>query len=278
MGFIAVGLGPSDQQALRKIEPKAISQLRLAAQRIRSGKCKTQSKKWFGDKSVAWMSTLARNLDKMASIINNKPIEIVGTNLKRRQVGTLAAAQQPRQGWKTYTHMTKAQGQNFKIRLDIGWNNKPLFSPPNVSVDSKYLTMVHEVTHLVLNTDDVEPKPYGYQNCVNKAKASAAKAKKNADNWAYFMDNFEKVEIMTHQEWMQATKRGVLTPRSTHLKKIDTALQNYGTTKSQTALKALREAINAWIASKGQGWRTSTRNRDGIVERLVDEVEDAAKS
>lgn len=276
MGFIAVGLGPSDQQALRKIEPKAISQLRLAAQRIRSGKCKTQSKKWFGDKSAAWMSTLAKNLNKMASIINTKPIEIVGTDLKRRKVGTLAAAQRPRQGWGTYTHMTRAQGQNFKIRLDIGWNNKPLFSPPNTSVDSKYLTMVHEVTHLVLDTDDVEPRPYGYQNCVNKAKTSPVKAKKNADNWAYFMDNFDKIEIMTYQEWMQATKRGVLTPRSAHLKKIDTALRNYGTMRNQTALKTLREAINAWIASKGQGWRTSTRNRGGIVERLVDEVEDAA--
>jgi hypothetical protein len=275
MGFISVGLGPNDQHALRIIEPKAVSQLRLAANRINIGKCRPQSRKWFGDSSSAWMGTLAQHLNKMASIINTKPIEVVGTNWKKRDEGTLAAAQRPKEGWKTYTHMTKAQGQNFRIRLDIAWNAKPLFSPTGQSVDSKYLTMVHEVTHLVLNTDDVGPNPYGYQNCVNKALSSPANAKKNADNWAYFMDNLEVTAIMPYQEWMNATKRGILTPRSSLLKKIDAALKKFDDTKTHTAAEELQKALKAWIKDKGAGWKNSTRNRSGIVERLMDEVEDA---
>jgi hypothetical protein len=275
MGFIAVGLGPGDQHALRIIEPKAISQLRLAANRINSGKCKPQSRKWFGDSSNAWMDTLAKSLNKMASIINTKPIEVVGTNWKSRKERTTAAAQQPQQGWNIYTHMTRAQGQDFRIRLDIAWNARPVFRPTGQSVDSKFLTMVHEVTHLVLNTDDVSPKPYGYQNCVSKALDSPAGAKKNASNWAYFVDNFEVTTIMPYKEWMDATKRGALTPRGNLLKQIDAALKKYDDTQTHAAAEELQKALKAWIKDKGAGWKNSTRNRGGIVERLLDEVEDA---
>jgi len=85
--------------------------------------------------------------------------------------------------------MTKAQGQGFDIRLDVAWNRSPLFRPRGAPGGSKFHTVVHELTHLVLNTDDVEP-PYGVQNCLLKA-GTPMNAKRNADNWAFFIDEFK---------------------------------------------------------------------------------------
>ena len=188
MGFVAVGLGPGDQQNIRTLEPEIIRTLREASNKVRRGQGGAESQKWFGDQSQAWMSSLGRDLDKLASILNTKRIEVHGVNWKERSKNTTAAAWQPAQGWDRYTDMTKAQGQGFKIELDTAWNPRPLFRPGNTPGVSKFHTMVHELTHLVLGTDDVAPA-YGVVNCLNKA-STPARAKKNADNWAFFVDDF----------------------------------------------------------------------------------------
>lgn len=189
MGLIAVGMGPSDQQTLRTLEPEVVRTLRKTAIHIQKGQGKTESLLWFGDDSDVWMKTLSHNLDKMASITNCKPIEVVGTNWKARSKNTSAAAKQPTGGWAKYTKMSGAQNRNFRIRLDIAWNAKPLYRPSNTPGLSKFHTIVHELTHLVLNTDDVSPA-YGEINCKNKATNNPNNAKRNADNWAFFVDDF----------------------------------------------------------------------------------------
>jgi hypothetical protein len=80
------------------------------------------------------------------------------------------------------------------------------------------------------------------------------------------------VTIMSYDTWMSETKRGILTPRSTELKAIDTALQNYTNGRNRVKLQALRRALDAWIAAKGAGWRISARNRNGTVETLNTQV------
>jgi hypothetical protein len=91
---------------------------------------------------------------------------------------------------------------------------------------------------------------------------------------------------ITHFQWMNETRRGLLTTRSSDLKAIDEALFTYGITANMghdpgTALVALKKALEDWIKAKsggGQNWRDSTRNiapghtGKGIVERLHDEV------
>jgi len=186
MGLVAVGLGPADQGILRQLEPEIIRTLRGASNQLRGDRGRAKSLKWFGDQSQPWMASLGRDLNKMASILNTKRIEVHGTNWRGRDPLTTAAARRPAQGWDKYTGMTKAQGQNFNIRLDVAWNRRPIFRPGNAPGGSKFHTIVHELTHLILNTDDVSPA-YGAQNCLNKA-GTPANAKRNADNWAFFID------------------------------------------------------------------------------------------
>jgi len=90
---------------------------------------------------------------------------------------------------------------------------------------------------------------------------------------------------ITHQQWMQDTRRGPLTTRSRELKAIDAALFTYetkvGSDAEGSSLEQLYCALIDWTKLKGTGaqdWRTSTRNQvagqtgAGIVERLFDEV------
>jgi hypothetical protein len=81
--------------------------------------------------------------------------------------------------------------------------------------------------------------------------------------------------IMDYKTWMSETKRGILTPRSAELVAIDKALQRYDAGKTFDNLEALKNALDVWIRSKGAGWRTSTRNKNGTVERLLQQVTEA---
>ena len=55
--------------------------------------------------------------------------------------------------------------------------------------------------------------------------------------------------VMLHATWMSETKRNIFNPRSTELKAIDTALENYEIGGKTTAqLITLKKALDAWIA------------------------------
>ena len=60
--------------------------------------------------------------------------------------------------------------------------------------ESKFQTMVHEITHLLLATYDHES---GYLACLNLALDSTELAWENADNWAYFLGEFRLHKIMS---------------------------------------------------------------------------------
>jgi len=80
-------------------------------------------------------------------------------------------------------------------------------------------------------------------------------------------------EIPLYREWMNGTAT-LFTPRSTELKAIDAALQEYwkGFTVEDRDAKSrvLRSALAKWIGTKGPNWRTSDRNKPPrfIVEEL----------
>lgn len=79
--------------------------------------------------------------------------------------------------------------------------------------------------------------------------------------------------VMSHADWIAGTKRGIFTPRSKQLDAIDKALLDYETKgKTQELLAKLKNALDAWIAYKGPGWKTSTRNKNGTVELLQTQI------
>jgi len=74
---------------------------------------------------------------------------------------------------------------------------------------------------------------------------------------------------MTFEQWKTGTERNIFTPRSTALKAIDTAFERWEKSKSTPNLVDFSTKVKTWITLKGDKWRTSTRNSNGTVEKLV---------
>jgi hypothetical protein len=83
--------------------------------------------------------------------------------------------------------------------------------------------------------------------------------------------------IMTLAYWKKQTARRCVN-RSKELKAIDTALEAYHTSKGTKTQVELTKAVEAWLKSKGNNWKASTRNSKiepegkGTVEVLIDQI------
>ncbi len=191
MGFHFSGLGPADQMIVQRLQPVMITTIRQVADRVMKGEGAAECKKWFGDASPIWMNSVGKQLQMMASLINTKPITIGFAPIKERCSKEYAAADQPNSGWKNFASnpnaMSVGQNQDYTITLNLLWNSAPLYRKFRKPGDSKFQTLIHECTHLFLDTDDDE---YGVQDCEAVAGKSPAVAKKTADNWGYFIEEF----------------------------------------------------------------------------------------
>jgi len=191
MGISCSGLGPSDQQLVGKLGPEIIRTLRKASTEISPGD--PRSVRWFGDASNTWTQQLKNNLNRMASVVNIQQVKVHGQQWKQRARGTSAAAYRPASGWRDNTavvgrtsFVTRSQGQGFNIALDNEWNTSPTYRT-GATLDSKFEILAHELTHLILDTED---EAYGGPKCETLAAHSPARAKKNADSWGYFIEEF----------------------------------------------------------------------------------------
>lgn len=80
-------------------------------------------------------------------------------------------------------------------------------------------------------------------------------------------------DVMSSKEWMKATYGGVTTMRSASLKRLDAALLAYEKAPNNPAtMDALRKALIAWMAEKGNDWKSSVRNKSQAVETLYRQV------
>jgi hypothetical protein len=83
--------------------------------------------------------------------------------------------------------------------------------------------------------------------------------------------------MMTFDQWMKETQRGILTVRSPKLKAVDKAFGNLARLKTPQSEVQLAEKLRLWLDSKGAAWKQSTRNSTkiggkGTVERLVEDL------
>ncbi len=76
-----------------------------------------------------------------------------------------------------------------------------------------------------------------------------------------------------YEEWKKATEAGVIHPRSSRLKRVDKAVSQYEKLPSHRTQKELRFALRDWVRWKGDGWKTSRRNKNHVVEILRVTVE-----
>jgi len=72
---------------------------------------------------------------------------------------------------------------------------------------------------------------------------------------------------VSYDQWMQRTNLGMLSVRSTSLKRVDAALKNYDLFPTGRNLRALRRTFDVWKGEKGD-WRKSDRNQKGAVADL----------
>jgi hypothetical protein len=80
------------------------------------------------------------------------------------------------------------------------------------------------------------------------------------------------MSIPTLQTWLAETKLGTLKPRSSQLKAVDDAIQQYERQRNDTNLFKIKNAFEDWKRSKGVSWKTSDRNRGGAITRLEQEL------
>ena len=77
--------------------------------------------------------------------------------------------------------------------------------------------------------------------------------------------------LISYQDWMTRTKKGLLTTRSRELGTLDTAIEQFHQTRSVSNLINLRTHLAAWQKTKTD-WKTSTRNTDSAGKHPVQEL------
>lgn len=82
--------------------------------------------------------------------------------------------------------------------------------------------------------------------------------------------------IPSLQTWLTETKLGVLKPRSSQLKAVDDALQQYERARNENNLFKIKNAFEDWKRSKGPTWKTSDRNKGGAITRMDQELSKVA--
>src|SRR5271167_1166235 len=74
--------------------------------------------------------------------------------------------------------------------------------------------------------------------------------------------------IPGYAQWIKDTSANVLTPRSSKLKAVDEAIQQYEKTKAEKDLWRVKNAFEDWKRDHGSNWETSVRNRTQAATKL----------
>ncbi len=188
MGFILGALGPADAAIIRDLQEPIVNTLRKAAEDVRKGRADNNCLRWFGDNTAAWKHQLALMLSRFASVVNTTDITVNCLHWRERDPDYGAWALEPTGGWNNYTNLTRAQqGRNFTIFLDRGFSSVPTYRPTaHTASDTKFQTLVHELSHLIIDTRD---HVYGPIRCRARAVSNSAQARVNADSWGYFVED-----------------------------------------------------------------------------------------
>lgn len=186
MGFNITTLGPASRETVLTLSPLIIEAMRKAETELAAGRGGTEVSRWFGTTPPA---TIRQKVGKLRTFFNCNSITVRFATLAKRGSNN-AAALAPGNGWDDYTNLTKANGVSFEMYLNSGWEQKADWSTQPLATagsGGKFKTLVHELSHLGLNTNDHK---YQASRCIALATADAAKALDNADNWGFFIEEF----------------------------------------------------------------------------------------
>ena len=139
----------------------------------------------------------------MRSVVNIKTIRVSFQALATRSTGENAAAWND-QGkhlnlGDSFSHVRAHSGITSEVYLNEAFSGLPnyLTKLGNNTIDdsfwnqSKFETIVHETSHLILGTDDETYRgrtAYGARRAARLARHRVTKAKNNAENWGIFIE------------------------------------------------------------------------------------------
>jgi hypothetical protein len=222
MGLVATG--PSISVAIRPAQDKLMDALATASARVVSGQADAAIARWFGNDALPQKKKLGTTINRFRSNINVKTIHIgfeaMVANPKfakvnqpngkvkiiepkfTRSAGTNAAAFRARDPnvaldlGDALSHVPKGEAP---VELGEGYKQLPLLLPlvggqidASGWIQSQFETLVHELSHLLLGTIDVEftdgTTAYGTQAAEELATFGSRHAFQNAENWGIFIE------------------------------------------------------------------------------------------
>jgi peptidyl-Lys metalloendopeptidase len=160
---------------------KADSALIKADLNARDKTEKERFERWFGPYTQP-------NIDAVKNIIHTMVRQLADT-------GTVTIQYDPASNTFAYVYpvdpVGAAPAKRAAITIFLG---SAFFTAPLLGKDSQSGTVIHELSHMNGNTDDIQIAPgvscYGETNCKNLAIANPAQARINADNYLFYCCSF----------------------------------------------------------------------------------------
>ena len=194
MGFLLSGFTVKQNLAVQNSVSKAnaaIGQAYAVMTNIRkTGLITKEYLTYFGVADKARIDKVWKRLNMMNYASNASFITY------ERRIGkknTAGAAQKPLSGWSEKDVKTMLDSGQFRMKIDDGFYRRGgVMSYAQAGPTPEIEVMVHELSHLVANTDD-EPCPwdtedaYGMDRAQRLAREYPDKAINNADNYGLFV-------------------------------------------------------------------------------------------
>ncbi len=185
------GIENTNTQLIEVLEHEIIRILDIAA--LLPHNYRDLSKKWFGDDRGIWLAELRTKLERLTHLIRYHNIYISHILDQAQDSRTLSEAVTAYlQAKKDYTSndnycdiMSLPQPKSFYIDVGNIWLTEPLYCH-GFNPASKFKTLFKEIIHVLLGALD---NKYQYARCVSLAEVNNAQAKRNADNWGYFLQS-----------------------------------------------------------------------------------------
>lgn len=171
---------------------EVLAALSVKSDRLRNTNADAACLRWFRQQDAAFKGGLNTKIMKFRSLINTTTFTIGFTPLTARiqnqnasAIQELAAMGQP---------LPDPGHGRSHVELDVHFSSLsrylPLTPAPGVIVatafnQSQFETLVHELSHLFLRTNDLG---YGTENACNLAINNAPHAQNNAENWGIFVE------------------------------------------------------------------------------------------
>lgn len=170
--------------------------------RVEKNQADAACQRWFGSASVDFKKKLKGDLNKLRSVINLQSIQVGFRDRMELDVTENAAALPGSVSSIVPNSFKSGSTRDYNGRhvlLNLNFNNLPNYLPKvGGQIDasdynqSKFNTLVHELTHVILATNDEKlasgHTAYGAKQALQLVGEDAALAYTNAENWGIFVE------------------------------------------------------------------------------------------